>query len=161
MIAQCCGILGVFQRGNLRIIESDQEFSSDDIREEDVKILSNDVIQAIKNEEAIAASDASCKGEHVAGAWMIEDTYNIVSEQNTLWSNKWMQNTAVAAEALIILDLVKTVAQNIGKYDDGLLNMHTDCKVVWEMLTADRLKASQCALDRGSSIRKIISMTNN
>ena len=46
--AQCYGILGVFQRGNLRIIESDQEFASEEIMEEEKKILSDDVIQAIK-----------------------------------------------------------------------------------------------------------------
>ena len=57
--AQCCGILGVFQRGNLRIIESDQEFACDEIMEEEEKILSDDVMQAIKNKEAIAAADAS------------------------------------------------------------------------------------------------------
>ena len=48
------------------------------------------------------------------------------------------------------------VAQNIGKYGAGLSNMDADCKVVWEMSTADRLKASKSALDGGSIISKII-----
>ena len=56
---------------------------------------------------------------------MIEDPFNIASEQKTLWSNKWRQNTVVATESLIIMDLAKTVAQNIGNDDDGLLSMHT------------------------------------
>ena len=75
-------------------------------------------------------------------------------------SSEWIQNTSVASGALITLDLVKIVAHNIGKVDAGLLNTHTDCKVEWELLTADRLKASQCALDAGSEISKIIEIEN-
>ena len=45
-------------------------------------------------------------------------------------SNKRINTTAVATQALIKLDLVKTVVQNIGQLDAGLLKMHTDCKVV-------------------------------
>ena len=79
-------------------------------------------------------------------------------------SSEWIQNTSVASGALITLDLVKIVAHNIGKVDAGLLNTHThthtNCKVEWELLTADRLKASQCALDAGSQISKIIEIEN-
>ena len=40
--------IGVFKNGVLRIIENDKEFISDDIIVEEVKILSDGVIQAIK-----------------------------------------------------------------------------------------------------------------
>ena len=83
-------------------------------------------------------------------------THDVESEQNTLWSNKWTHDAAIAAEELIILDLVKTMAQNVAQDGAGLLNTCTYCKVVWEMLTVDRLKARQCALDGGSTISKII-----
>ena len=43
-------------------------------------MLSEEVMQSIKNKEAIAASDESCKGEHIAGAWIIKDDHIIVSE---------------------------------------------------------------------------------
>ena len=55
-----------------------------------------------------------------------------------------------------MLDLVKTVTQNIGKDDAGLLNARAYFKVAWEILTDDRLKASQCSLDGGSAISKIV-----
>ena len=58
----------MFQRGTLRIIESYQDFTCDETIEEEEKILSDDVMQAIKNKEAIPAADASCKGECMAGA---------------------------------------------------------------------------------------------
>ena len=47
----------------------------------------------------------------MARAWIIGDAFDIASEQKTLWSNKWKKNTAVATKSLIILDLVKMVAQ--------------------------------------------------
>ena len=67
-----------------------------------------------------------------------------------------MQNTAMSAKSLITLDLVTTVMQNIGTEYDGLLEVHTDCKVAHELLTAERLKSWQCALDGGSTMIKIV-----
>ena len=64
----CYGAIGVFMNGVLRTIDNDKEFISDDIIVGEVKILNDDVIRAIKNEEANAAADASAKNEHVAGA---------------------------------------------------------------------------------------------
>ena len=66
--AQYYGTLGVFKNGYLRIIESDKEFISDEIMEEEGKILCDDISQAIKNKEAIAASDGSIKEKHMARA---------------------------------------------------------------------------------------------
>ena len=91
----------------------------------------------------------------MAGAWITEDDCNIASDQNTLWYNKWTHNTAVADESLIILYLAQTVVQNLGKDDNGSISMHADCQVVCEMLTVDRLKYSQYALDGGSIISRI------
>ena len=73
-----------------------------------------------------------------------------------MWSNEWIHSTAIAAEAIIILNLVTTMVQNIGTEEEGLLKVCTDCKVVHESLITERLKASQCALDRGSIISKIV-----
>ena len=49
----------------------------------------------------------------MAGAWTIEDTCNVARDQSTMWSNEWMKNVALVSEALIMLDLVKTVVQKI------------------------------------------------
>ena len=66
----------------------------------------------------------------MAREWIIEDDYNIASDQNLLWSNKWNQTPDVAANELIILDLAQTVAQNIGKDNTGSINIHACCKIV-------------------------------
>ena len=52
--------------------------------------------------------------------------------------------------------LGKNGSINVGKDNAGSINMHTDCKVVSKLVTDNRLKASQCALDGGSTIRRII-----
>ena len=57
--------------------ENDKDFISEDAIEEEVKKLSDDVIQAIKNNEAIAVIDASVEDEKMAGAWIIEVYYEI------------------------------------------------------------------------------------
>ena len=72
MSAQYYGILRVFQRGNLRTIESGQDFMCDDVIEKEGKTLSDDMTQVIKNKEAISAAEVSCKGEFMTGTWMIE-----------------------------------------------------------------------------------------
>ena len=41
--------------------------------------------------------------------WIIEDVFDIVSEDNSVWCNKWKHNTAAAAEALIVVDLAQTL----------------------------------------------------
>ena len=51
----------------------------------------------------------------MAGAWIIEDEHKTGICQIEVWSNKLMQNTVIAVEALIILDLVTIVVQKIGK----------------------------------------------
>ena len=61
----------------------------------------------------------------------------------------------MAAEALIILDLVATVVRNVGAKQRGKFKVYTDCKVTCDVLTLDRIKASQFALDGGGIISKI------
>ena len=77
---QCYGILGVFNRGKLRIIESNKEFACAEESLGAGKVLSEDIIQDIKNKEAIAPSYESCKAECMTGAWIIEDDYKIASD---------------------------------------------------------------------------------
>ena len=71
-----------------------------------------------------------------------------------------MQNAVVAAEDITTLGIVRTVAKNIGVNECRKLKVHADCKIVSDMLTLDRIKASQFALDRGGIISKIMQLEN-
>ena len=50
----------------------------------------------------------------MTGAWTIEDEHKIDRHQSEVWSNEWIQDTAIASEEIIMLDLVTNVVQNIG-----------------------------------------------
>ena len=92
----------------------------------------------------------------MSGSWIIEEEYKIDSHQSDVWSTFQIQNTAIAAESIIILDLMTMVVQNVGREEERLLKVHTDCEEVHELLITERFKASQCELHRGSIISKII-----
>ena len=72
-------------------------------------------MQAIKNNEAIKTTDASVKEEKMGGTWIIEDDYRINKCKGVLVSNQWINNTVMAAEAFITLDLVTTIVKMWGK----------------------------------------------
>ena len=57
---------------------------------------------------------------------------------------------------MIVFDLVQRAWRNMKIENEGLLKIYLDYKIKWEMLTADRLKVSQCAMDGDSIINKII-----
>ena len=54
-----------------------------------------------------------------------------------------------------MLDLVTTVVRNTGVNESGKLKACTDCKIVSDLLTFDRIKASQFALNGGAIIIEI------
>ena len=54
--AQHHGTLGVFKNVYLRTMDSDKEFTCDEIMEEEGKVLSDYAMHAIKNKEVIDAS---------------------------------------------------------------------------------------------------------
>ena len=150
------GIIGTFTNRVLRIIDVDKEFISSDPIQVKGKKLNDDVIQAIKNNEAIAVADTSVKDEVMAGVWTIEDDCRINRCKNELVSNQWKQNTGLVAEAMTMTDLVIIVVKNTGVNEHGKLKVCADYKIVSDILLLDIIKASQFALDGGAIISKIM-----
>ena len=66
----------------------------------------------------------------------------------------------MAVDAIIVLDLVTIVVKNIGANESGKLKVFTDCKIASDVITLDRIKASQFALDGGGIISKISQLEN-
>ena len=46
-------------------------------------------MQAIKNNEAIVATDTSVKEDKMGGAWIIEDVCRINKSEGVIVSNQW------------------------------------------------------------------------
>ena len=56
----------------------------------------------------------------------------------------------LAADEENTLNLVEIVAWNVKGHDEVKIKAHADCYKVWELITADKLKASQFSGDGGS-----------
>ena len=67
-------------------------------------------------------------------------------------------NIALAAEVLILLDLVDSVVQNVTGSEEGKILMHMDCRKVWGLLTSKTFKGCQLIGDGGSIISKIVGL---
>ena len=66
----------------------------------------------------------------------------------------------MTAEAIITLDLATTVVRNIGVNENGKLKAFVDCEMISDMLTLDRTKTSQFALDGRETISTITQVEN-
>ena len=66
--ANCHGTIVTFTNGMLRMIDNDEDSMSKGTIEEEVKNISDDFIQAINDNEVIAATHASVKNENITGA---------------------------------------------------------------------------------------------
>ena len=64
------------------------------------------------------------------GEQTIQNDHSITSEDNSAQSNEWKHNTAVVAQALIVLDLEQVLVRNMKNSNKGTLNMHLDCELV-------------------------------
>ena len=73
-----------------------------------------------------------------------------------MWSSKWRKNTVLDVEALIALDLVVTVVQNVKESEEVKILMNMDCQKVWELLTLETFKVSQLSGVGGSIISRIM-----
>ena len=115
-----------------------------------MKIMSEDSINAAKNNAAVAAVDSSVKYGYVGGCWMLVNDYDLVEDKNCMWSNKWSQHTALAYEVAVVLDLAQILVYNMKNTDKDSLKVHMYCKKAWELLTSDSLQSSYFSGDGGS-----------
>ena len=70
------------------------------------------------------------------------------------------KNEDLAEEALIVLDLVEIVEQNMKGAEDEKIVINMDCIKVWESLMSKKLKASQLVRDSSSIISKMVELEN-
>ena len=58
-------------------------------------IFNEHTLEAIETKDAVAASDASARGKHMGGTWIIGDENECDAQEDSVWSNQWMQNTGM------------------------------------------------------------------
>ena len=84
----CYGMIGTLKKGVLRITNNNKWLCGSELTQYESKPLSEEVMQAIKNNEAIVATDASFKNDKMGGAWTIKDDYRINRCKREILSNQ-------------------------------------------------------------------------
>ena len=73
--------------------------------------------RAIKNGEAVAATDASYKCNRIAGHWITTTKQQNNKQQNTLehaiYHKNWRDNMIVGAKIITLLELVKVIRKKL------------------------------------------------
>ena len=68
------------------------------------------------------------------------------------------ENTALSAEAFIVLNLVDALAQNMKESEERNILTSMDFRKVCELLTSDALKSIRITGDSGSIVSRIIEL---
>ena len=71
---------------------------------------------------------------------------------------KLEENSALAAEELIVLYLVYVVTKNVKGVSECKISIRMDCRKSWELLTLEKLKVNQLVGDGRSIISRIIEL---
>ena len=99
----------MFSKSALRIIEDNKDFTSIAQHQDEGKVLKDEIVQAIKANEAIAAAGASWKDDYVEVLLSIKDGFEIEKHEISTWSSEWKYSVSAVSEALVVLDLVQAV----------------------------------------------------
>ena len=78
-----------------------------------------EVTQLITQSSTIAASNASTKEGKLGGAWMIMSRIGDEVLSNRLCHKEWVDNSSIAAEALVLLELVKVIVKKVETSEKG------------------------------------------
>ena len=85
---QCYGVFRTFTKGVLRNTSNNEEFFRSEPTDFVGTRLSEELMQAIKNNEAIKATDSSVKDEKMVEIWIIEDDHRTNKCKGVLVSNQ-------------------------------------------------------------------------
>ena len=105
---KCVGAIGAFEEGKLRITEENNNFIEVVKEEVSVKLFHKHRINAIENNEVVAATDNSMKERCMVGCCEIKYYYGTLEEENCVKSNKCGQKTEIAVYLAVVLDLLNT-----------------------------------------------------
>ena len=152
------GVVWKFTNSNLIAHDIETKFVEIESDGEVCVELDDEIIKVSEEGDAIAAADASHKGVCMSGCWKRTDECEIVCEKGVIWPNKWVLNTSLSAEAMILSDLVNTVSSNAKELAYGSALACIDNKKVWEEVTKQEVKASSSSGNAGAIISKFRSL---
>ena len=90
------------------------------------KILHEDIIKVIENNEAIVATNVSIKEGHRGECWKIVDEFDLAEDENCIQYNKWNHTTSLVAETIAVLDLEQIVVSDMKHAEEGSIKVRMD-----------------------------------
>ena len=94
---QSNGTLGRFVDNKLNIIDELIVNIAPPINEPNQTVTFTDhMLETIEQRDAMAAADASVQGRYLGGHWAIGDVHQCEIQEDSCWSNRWVQNTRLA-----------------------------------------------------------------
>ena len=161
---QSNGMIGRFVDNKLNIIdELIANIAPTDDGPNQTVVFTDHMIETIEQGDAMAATDASVKSRYLGGHWAIGDVNQCEMQEDSCWSNRWVQNTRLAGEHVAVLELVQAIVTNTKNLDEGKILVHVDSSQVsnaLNMRTKD-VKASMLAGDGGAFISQTHQIKEN
>jgi hypothetical protein len=114
-----------------------------------------EVLDAIVNREAVAATDASMIGNVLATHWIISTKSNDAEQQGGVNTSDWGEAMIPAGEAIGMLDLIVNVKSNTKHLSHGGLIIFNDNKKIINEINQEKTKESQYTLEAGSIVERI------
>ena len=127
------------------------------IEERDVEYypFNEDITQSIISDKAVAATDASVKGDAMSGVWIMSDIERSFEIKNEIYHKRWRENTSGSAEVLVMLELM-TVLERRGRHiNHGSITIGFDNKKHHRHLVQEIYKSNIYAMEAGGEIAAI------
>jgi len=117
--------------------------------------FNDEITKSIEQRTAVAATDASVKNDQMSGVWIMADKEKTFQISNEIYHKRWRDNTAGAAEVIVMLELL-TVLERRGKHiKEGCITIGFDNRRQYKNIVNRIHKSNVYAMEAGSGISSI------
>ena len=117
--------------------------------------FNEEITRSMQNEKAVAATDASVKGNRMSSMWIISDIDQNFEISNDMYHKRWRDNTAGSAEVIMMLELM-TVLERRGRHINyGNITIGFDNKRHYRSIVNEICKSNVYSMEAGSGIAAI------
>ena len=97
----------------------------------------------------------------MAGWWYITNKTKDQIEEGRIYTKDWKYNTSKVAEALTILNLIKTIELKVKGLTSGVITIYNDNAKNRQFIVSDQAKVLAWATDRALSLYEIKSVIDD
>jgi len=141
--------------GSISLIECVNRIPNVPVETDSNDEINPELIQAIQCRRAVAASDASIRGDLLATHWIITTLLNDVKEEGGITTDAWGDGMIPAGEGVGLLDLVMKIVKATKLLSSGGIVIYNDNKKLIRHINRDQTKASECTLEAGAVVERI------